>query len=69
MSEFSDRLLILLMASVTLGSVLIGWVGGFLLPQVTGWGQNVGMAILFVVFVAALIGVWFELKSIDTDRG
>ncbi|WP_306055388.1 hypothetical protein [Natronococcus wangiae] len=68
MSEFTDRLLILVIVAVTLGGVLIGWVGGFLVPTLGGWRETVGIAVLSVLFVAILIGIWFEFNRIDTDR-
>lgn len=68
MSDITDRLLILLIVAVTLGGMLVGWVGGFIVPALSGWRETVGMAVLFFVFVAILIGIWFEFGRIDTDR-
>lgn len=68
MSELTDRLLILLIVAVSLGGLLIGWIGGFVVPALSGWRQTVGMAVLLLLFVAILIGIWFEFDRVDTDR-
>ncbi len=41
---------------------------GFLFLEIIRRGQSVGMASLFVVFVALLIEVWFELKNFEPNR-
>lgn len=68
MSELTDRLLILLIASVALGGMLVGWLGGFVVPALSGWSDNIGMAVIAVLFVGLLIGIWFEFDHIRTDR-
>ena len=68
MSELTDRLLILLMASVGLGGMLVGWLGGYVVPALGGWSDNIGMAVIGVLFVAILIGIWFEFDHISTSR-
>lgn len=68
MSEITDRLLILLIVAVALGGILVGWLGGFIVPALGGWSDQVGMAVIAVFFVAILIGVWFEFDRIGTDR-
>ncbi|SFS52244.1 hypothetical protein [Halostagnicola kamekurae] len=69
MSELTDRLLILLIASVALGGMLVGWFGGFVVPALSGWSDNIGMAVIAVLFVAILIGIWFGFDRIRADRG
>lgn len=68
MSELTDRLMILLMAAIALGGMLVGWLGGFVVPMFGGWSDNIGMAVIGVLFVALLIGIWFEFDHINTDR-
>ncbi|WP_247000770.1 hypothetical protein [Halosolutus gelatinilyticus] len=68
MSELTDRLLILLIAAVALGGILVGWIGGFVVPALGGWSDNIGMAVIAVLFVGILIGIWIEFNHIDTDR-
>lgn len=66
MTEVTDRLLILLIAAGGFGSLLVGWLGGFVIPSTGGQLETVLMGVLILVFVAILIGIWIEFNSINT---
>lgn len=68
MSEFTDRLLILLIAVVGLGSLIIAWFGGFIVEGTSGMTQTIGLAVLVLLFIGAVIGVWHEFNEVDTER-
>ncbi|WP_226483190.1 hypothetical protein [Natrinema amylolyticum] len=66
MTEFTDRLLILLIAAVGFGSLLVGWFGGFVIPSTSGQLETVLMGVLVALFVAILIGIWVEFNRVST---
>lgn len=43
MTEFTDRLLILLIAAGGFGGLLVGWFGGFVIPSTGGQLETVLM--------------------------
>lgn len=67
MSEFTDRLLLLIIAVVGIGSLTIAWFGGFFVGSTSGWVRTVGLVALVGLLVLALIGVWHEFNDIDTE--
>lgn len=69
MTEFTDRLLILLIAAGGFGGLLVGWFGGFVIPSTGGQLETVLMGALIVLFLAVLVGIWIEFNSIDTRSG
>ncbi|WP_222918922.1 hypothetical protein [Natrinema sp. SYSU A 869] len=68
MSEFTDRLLILIIAVVGLGSLIVAWFGGFVMAGMAGWMQTVGLAALVALFLLSLVAVWHEFNDIDRKR-
>ncbi|QLK26396.1 hypothetical protein HYG81_01890 [Natrinema zhouii] len=66
MSEFTDRLLILIIAVVGLGSMIVAWLGGYIVAEMSGMTETVGLAVLVLLFIGALIGVWHEFNDINT---
>lgn len=69
MSEFTDRLLILIVAIVGLGSLIVAWIGGFVVGEMSGWMRTLGLAVLVALFLVVLVGVWHEFDEIDTEWG
>lgn len=69
MSEFTDRLLLLIIAIVGLGSLIVAWIGGFVVAGMSGMTETIGLAVLVSLFLIALIGVWHEFNEIDTEQG
>lgn len=67
MSEFTDRLLLLVIAVVGLGSLTVAWFGSFFVGSTSGWVRTAGLVALAVLFVLALVGVWHEFNDIDTE--
>ncbi|SEV88652.1 hypothetical protein [Natrinema salifodinae] len=67
MGEFTDRLLILIIAVVGLGSLIIAWLGGFVVAEMGGWMEIGGLAVLVVLFLVALVGVWHEFNTVETE--
>ncbi len=65
MTELTDRLLILLVAAGAFGSLLVGWLGGFVIPSTGGQIETVLMGALIALFVAIVIGIWIEFSNID----
>ncbi|WP_408958222.1 hypothetical protein [Natrinema sp. 74] len=68
MGEFTDRLMILLIAVAGLGSLIIAWFGGFIVSGTAGWIENVGLAVLVLLFVGVLVGIWHEFNTTDTEQ-
>ncbi|WP_254530416.1 hypothetical protein [Natrinema gelatinilyticum] len=68
MSELSDRLLLLLVAFGSLGTLILAWFGGFLVAGTSGWVETVGLSLLALLLFGILIGIWHELKAIDPDQ-
>lgn len=69
MTEFTDRVLILLIAAGALVAITLGWGRGLIRAQEGGIEQYllVGAAALLVVGVMA--GAWFAFDRIETRRG
>lgn len=67
MSEFTDRLLLLIIAVVGLGSLTVAWFGGFVVASASGWMRTAGLVVLVALFLLALIGVWHEFNDIDSE--
>ncbi|WP_226479091.1 hypothetical protein [Natrinema amylolyticum] len=67
MSEFTDRLLILIIAVVGLGSLIVAWFGGFVVAGMGGWMRTVGLAALVGLFLLSLVAVWHEFNDIDRE--
>ncbi|GAB3036982.1 hypothetical protein [Natronobiforma cellulositropha] len=65
MGTFSDRLVIVLIAATGLAVLLVGWAGGLVEAQVSGWLETALLALLALGFLAALVGVWFEFGSLE----
>ncbi|WP_254523735.1 hypothetical protein [Natrinema caseinilyticum] len=68
MSELTDRLLLLLIAFGSLGTLILAWFGGFIVAGTSGWLETVGLTLLVFPLVGTLIGIWYEFEAIDTDR-
>ncbi|WP_254764129.1 hypothetical protein [Natrinema marinum] len=68
MGEYTDRLMILLIAGGGLGTFIVAWFGGFIVAGTGGWVENLGLAVLVLLFVGVLIGIWHELNSIDAEQ-
>lgn len=67
MSEFTDRLLLLLIAVVSLGSLTVAWFGGFVVGSTSGWMRTAGLVALVALLLLLLIGVWHEFNDIDRE--
>lgn len=68
MSALSDRLLILLIAVVGLGSIIFAWFGGLAEAELGGLTQLWAFVGLGVVLLIVLVGVWLEATHIDHEQ-
>jgi uncharacterized membrane protein (DUF485 family) len=63
MGEFSDRLIVLLVAATGLLVFLLGWTGGLVEAAIGGVTENVLFAVLALLFLIVLSGIWYEFRA------
>ncbi len=68
MGEYTDRLMILLIAVGGLGTLIVAWFGGFIVAGTSGWVETVGLTLLVLLFVGVLVGIWHEFNTTDTEQ-
>lgn len=69
MAEFTDRLVILLIAAGALAAMTLGWGRGLIQGQDVGAEQYVLLGAGALVLLGVLAGVWVALDRIETRRG
>lgn len=65
MTDYGDRLLIMLVAATGLAVLFVGWAGGLVEGTLAGTTETVVLAILGVVFLLVLVGIWRELGETE----
>lgn len=63
----TDRLLIMLIVVTGFSVLIAGWAGGLVDAEATGLNE-LGLGIgLGVIFIAVLVGIWYEFYRVDED--
>lgn len=69
MGEFSDRLVLLVIAGTALLVFSLGWAGGLVEAEAVGIAEPILLALLGGLALVLLIGIWFEFNTIDDEKG
>lgn len=65
MTEFTDRLVMLIIAATGLAVLVLGWTGGLIEAELEGTTETVLLAGVGLLFLGLLIAVWIEFSRID----
>lgn len=65
MGEYSDRLMVLLVAATGLLVFVLGWTGGLVEAALSGVAENVLFTVLAFLFLTVLSGIWYEFRSTE----
>lgn len=68
MGEFSDRLLLLIIAGTALLGLILGWAGGIVEAEAGGITEPILLVLLTGLAVILLIVIWHGFNSIDDDE-
>ena len=65
MTDLGDRLIILLLAVIVLGSLILGFWGAFVVAEVPRGAQLALLGVIGLLIVGILAFVWMEFDLID----
>lgn len=68
MGELSDRLVLIIIAGTALIVFLLGWAGGLVEAAAGGILELSLLALLGVIVIMLLIGIWLEFREIDDEK-
>ncbi|WP_226040805.1 hypothetical protein [Natrinema sp. DC36] len=65
MGEYSDRLVILLIAATALIGLLVGLIGSFVEASIGGQTEDAIFVALGVLLLIILAGIWLEFRTTE----
>lgn len=64
MTNFTDRILLVVIASTALGSLFM-WLSGFVEAEVSGTNELLFRGMLIVLFVATMVLIWRSAQTTE----
>lgn len=66
-NDLGDRLLLLVVAATALFVLVLGWAAGLVEAELSGWADTLVLSALALLFLAVLVGIWFEFNDIEDE--